>query len=58
MSDAAAPGSWSIVAVEGTPPGALVCLGCGALVLDDRGAIEVHRTFHRALDSAVNRVLA
>jgi len=51
------PPEWPIILVKGTPSGFLSCLGCAALVLDDRAAVETHQTFHRVIDEAVNRVL-
>ena len=42
--------TWEVVPMAGTPAGSLVCLGCGALVLLDDGAVTAHRQFHGALD--------
>jgi hypothetical protein len=40
--------------MAGTPKGSLVCMGCGALVLLDDGAVQAHRWFHQGLDHFVD----
>lgn len=38
--------SWSVEVIPGCPDGSRVCLGCGALVLDDEAAVDTHRLYH------------
>lgn len=46
--------TWEVVPTAGTPQGSVVCLGCGALVFLDDGAITTHRQHHRVLNHFVD----
>jgi hypothetical protein len=49
-----AAATWDVTWLPHLPRNTLVCLGCGALVINDDAAVQAHRWFHQTLDHFVD----